>query len=132
MRYSFIDSFAEEKFSVFPACSFEFAEAAARVGISKDPDRLQVAAILPVKFEDETSPGIQHNPASEFWVTLYSFCHSEEHALAVLLFVYGTFVSRGHSSAIAIFLCGIATIRCIEIEKCQCFLSCQMGCSFML
>ena len=64
------DAFAEKKFSVFPAYSFVFAEAAARVGISKHPDRLQVAAILPVEFEDETRPGIQHNPASEFWVTL--------------------------------------------------------------
>ena len=86
---------------------FLFAGAAAQIEISKHPDLLQLAAILLMVFQNVIRPGLQHNSASELWVT---FCHLEEHPLVALLFARGTFVSHGHISAAAIVLCGVEPV----------------------
>ena len=48
------------------ACPFGVVGTAARIGISKHPNLLQLAAILLVKFQDVTMPDLQQNFASLF------------------------------------------------------------------
>ena len=54
-------------FSVFPFSRLSFrgcGGVAARVGIIKHPDLLQLTAIPPVEFQEATRPGLQHNSAA--------------------------------------------------------------------
>ena len=44
--------------------------AAAPVEVYKHLDLLQLSAIQPVESQGQTRLGLQHNPASEFWVAL--------------------------------------------------------------
>ena len=93
---------------------FEISGAAARVDIFNHPNLLQLVTILPVEFQDSTRPGLQHNSASEFWLALQVFCHSEENPAVAFLFVCETFVSRGHTNAFVIVLCRVAAV---DVER---------------